>query len=238
MNRKPSIVVRSLVAIAFATASVDIADAAVIKIVRLNCAEWHARLALLDYRKEHPQPRRTHYAVGHSSRPHIHFVCDCKDGSADEGDARDGSSTDDSDGGVSALLGEAARGSDDQPLLSVPGTSSSSAGSPDSLASVSGGSWGATSGGAWSIPNFPSFGSPISPYAPGPLFHPTNAPSDPLPPDPTPTGPFPPSPDPDPTPPGPIQAAPEPSTWLLFGLGIAAALGLKRRRDGRAIPVR
>ena len=257
---KPALFVRLFVAIAFASAFVPAADAGLVKIVHLNCAEWHARQALLASRREHPLPQRAFHLAGHRPGPRIHFVCDCDDGSADAG-AADSASPDDLAGGggtIDAALGDSGRGSADQPFPSPSGGSSGSSGSFGWAASSSSGSSGGGSAGAgaasdpiafaaslpWgrSDPSYPSDpSSPLDPAGPG-HFDPADPgspdlfPHTPNRPGPFDPGPF--SPVSDPAH-GPIPSAPEPSTWLLFGLGAAAVLALKRRGGpaGKRAPV-
>lgn len=231
MNRKSAIVLRSLVAMTFASGPVVTADAGLIRIVHLDCAQWHARLARLAYRKDHPLPQQTHHFVGGHHRPRIHFVCDCKDGSADAAEAADVAAPDEvgDGGGVTALLG----GASSQPFLSIPGGSSGQT----SSAASSGASSEAASGGFGSTADSNSYASTpsidpggVDPYDPTPLS-PNVIPFNPSPPAHFPSGPLLPPVDP----PHPIPGAPEPATWLLFGLGAAVVLGVKRRRDGAAL---
>ncbi len=222
MNRKVSIVISLLVATTLAGALTAPAEAALVKIVHLDCAQWHARLALLAKRKAHPRPPGAHHFAGRRHRVRIHFVCDCKDGAADD------SALDDLPGDGGPAAGPAG-GARDPSALSVLGSSSGSSAAFGLPAFSSGAALGAGAGG--SEPD-PGPGSPLSPIASdgsGPLppgdvspFNPANPPS----PAPTPSGPLPAL---DPTT-RPIAAAPEPSTWLLFGLGAAVVLAMKRRR--------
>jgi hypothetical protein len=228
MNRKSSIVVRSLVAMTFASGPVISADAGLIKIVHLDCAQWHARLARLAYRKEHPLPRQTHRFAAHHHRPRIHFVCDCKDGSVGDADTAAVATPDDVGvgGGVNALLGGGASSAGDQSLLSSPGGSSgqTNSGASSNASSESG------SGGSGSAADSNSFPSLLA-SRPSGLLNPAYWPAKRISFIPhLPSGPS----QPLVSPPGRSASAPEPSTWLLVGLGAAAVLGLKRRRAGPA----
>ena len=86
MHSKASIFVRSLTALCFALAAALGAHAAEVRIVHLDCEQWHARQALLAYRAAHPIPHVRH-RFGPRRGPRIHYVCDCVDGSDESGDA-------------------------------------------------------------------------------------------------------------------------------------------------------
>ena len=224
MNRKVSIVISLLVATTFTGALMTPADAALVKIIHLDCAQWHARLALLAKRRAHPLPPGAHHFAGRRHRVRIHFVCDCKDGAADDSAVADLPGSDGPPGGL------AVGGARDPSTFSVLGSSSGSSaafGWPANSGAASGAGAGAGSEpdpgpSAWPSPIVSNGSDPLPPGEVSP-FDPANPP----PPTPTPSGPFPP---PDPTTP-PIPAVPEPSTWLLFGLGAAVLFAMKRRSD-------
>ncbi len=215
------------------------AAAALVKIVHLDCAQWHARLALLAKRKAHPRPPGAHHFAGRRHRVRIHFVCDCKEGAADD------SALDDLSAGGGPAAGPAGGDARDPSTFSVLGSSSGSSAAFGWPAFSSSGASGAGAGGSAPDTGPGAWPSPIASDGSGPLppddvspFDPANPPSPtlplppgPNPPGPTPSGPFPPL---DPTT-RPSVAAPEPSTWLLFGLGAAVVLGVMRRRDGAAL---
>ena len=218
-----SIVVRSLVALTLASGLMAPAEAALVKIVHLDCAQWHARLALLADRKAHPHPQSARHFAGRPHRVRIHFVCDCKDGATDD------TPLDDVLGGGRASGGSSGGGAQDLSAISVLGSSSGSSAAFGGPAS-SGDASGAGAGGSGPGPDSGSWLPPIALGPPGPVPPDLGGPFNP--PDP-PSGPFPP---PDPT--RPILAVPEPSTWLLFGLGAAAMLVMKRRSDASGRPAR
>lgn len=220
MNRKVSIVIALLVATTVAGALTAPAEAALVKIIHLDCAQWHARLALLAKRKAHPRPPGAHHFAGRRHRVRIHFVCDCKDGAADN------SAVDDLPGD-----GGPAGGARDPSTFSVLGSSSGSSAAFGWPAFSSGAALGAGAGGSEpdlgpgaSPSPIASNGSDPLPPGDGTPFDPADPPS----PTPTPLGPFPPL---DPTTPPIASNVPEPSTWLLFGLGAAIVLAMKRRSD-------
>ncbi len=216
------------------------AAAALVKIVHLDCAQWHARLALLAKRKAHPRPPGAHHFAGRRHRVRIHFVCDCKEGAADD------SALDDLSAGGGPAAGPAGGDARDPSTFFVLGSSSGSSAAFGWPAFSSSGASGAGAGGSAPDTGPGAWPSPIASDGSGPLppddvspFDPANPPSPtlplppgPNPPGPTPLGPFPPL---DPTT-RPIAAAPEPSTWLLFGLAAAALFAMKRRSDEAARP--
>ncbi len=213
MNRKASIVLRSLVALTIVSGLMAPAKAALVRIVHLDCAQWHARLALLADRKAHPHPQNARHFAGRRHRVRIHFVCDCKDGAAEEF-----ASEDDLGGGAPGGLSGAPEsyGASAFSILGSSSGSSTAFGGAASFAATSGAAAGGS--GSGSVPGSwlpPIALGPVGPGGVGP-FDPTNPPS----------GSFPPL---DPT--QPIPAVPEPSTWLLFGLAAAALLAMKRRSD-------
>ena len=136
MNRKVSIVISLLVATTLAGAWTAPAEAALVKIVHLDCAQWHARLALLAKRKAHPRPPGAHHFAGRRHHVRIHFVCDCKDGAADD------SALDDLPGG-DGPAGGLAGGARDPSAFSVLGSSSGSSAAFGWPAFPSGGASGA-----------------------------------------------------------------------------------------------
>ena len=237
MNRKVSIVIALLVATTVAGALTAPAEAALVKIIHLDCAQWHARLALLAKRKAHPRPPGAHHFAGRRHRVRIHFVCDCKDGAADD------SAVDDlpaGDGGPGRRAARATRRRSPSWGLR-PVRRPHSAGPPSRPAPL------------WERAREARSRTPDP--APGPRqslpmvrtpFLPATGPRSILQtrlrrrsrsrPVQTPLGPFPPL---DPTTPPIASNVPEPSTWLLFGLGAAAlVLAMKRRSDEPGRPMR
>ncbi len=165
----------SLAALTMAAGSPG-AEAEQIRIIHLNCKQWHARQALLAARAARPHPV-THHAI-HRFRPRhgprIHFVCDCVDG-ADVGEL--GGDSTDSLGGGALPVSSGAGGAGDF------GQFFAAAGSPGGGFYAAGGSGsagvnGGGSGGGYGIPSFlqgfsssggsstPSGGLPTSPGGP------------------------------------------------------------------------
>ncbi len=173
MNRKVSIVISLLVAATFAGALIAPAEAALVKIIHLDCAQWHARLALLAKRKAHPRPPGAHHFAGRRHRVRIHFVCDCRDGAADD------SALDDlpGDGGPAA---GAAGGARDPSALSVLGSSFGSSAAFDWPAFSSGVALGAGAGGS-SSPTASDSSGPVAPDDGSPFNPATSSPTSSLP---------------------------------------------------------